>query len=220
MGRSAGTEQCPVAPRPPAARRSRRLRGAMAGHSSSSRWHPPQCRKLLSAALVLGLVLTLAPAKAIATAPGAETDRSVGAAEGPQPVVAAPGAAASAASPPPPPPSEKFSLIIVFRDASSLAALRAMCNPSPMLYRLFHRGLGLPADCHMPGMCRRIYTETIVGGWAGLRVTGGHAADSEGHLEGLVSTGGGRLSWWGAACGSALWHARIWLSSCSGRIPA
>lgn len=31
--------------------------------------------------------------------------------------------------------------------------------------RLFYRGLRLPADCHMPGMCHRIYSQTIAGGW-------------------------------------------------------
>lgn len=81
------------------------------------------------------------------------------------PSPAAAGASAAAASDPAPPPAgpEKFSLIVVFRDAASLAALRAMCTPSSILFRLFYRGLGLPADCHMPGMCRRIYSSTIIG---------------------------------------------------------
>jgi hypothetical protein len=57
-------------------------------------------------------------------------------------------------------------LIVVFRDASTLARLRMMCTTSPLIYRLFYRALRLPADCYMPGVCRRIYTETISG--AGL----------------------------------------------------
>ncbi|KAI3433663.1 hypothetical protein D9Q98_003472 [Chlorella vulgaris] len=38
-----------------------------------------------------------------------------------------------------------------------------MCNTSPLLYRLFSRALRLPLECHMPGACRRIYSETISG---------------------------------------------------------
>ncbi|KAL4418998.1 hypothetical protein ABPG77_000863 [Micractinium sp. CCAP 211/92] len=78
---------------------------------------------------------------------------------------AATSAAAPATSDPASPPAEpaKFSLIVVFRDVKSLAALRTICTPSQVLFRLFYRGLGLPADCHMPGMCRRIYSSTIIG---------------------------------------------------------
>lgn len=54
-------------------------------------------------------------------------------------------------------------MIIVFREAATLARLRMMCNTSPLLYRLFYRALRLPADCHMPGVCKRIYSQTISG---------------------------------------------------------
>ncbi|EFN59363.1 hypothetical protein CHLNCDRAFT_137826 [Chlorella variabilis] len=70
-------------------------------------------------------------------------------------VSAAPAAAAAAGA--------KFSMIVVLRDASTLARLRMMCATSPLMYRLFYRALRLPADCHMPGVCKRIYSQTISG---------------------------------------------------------
>ena len=54
-------------------------------------------------------------------------------------------------------------MIVVLRDASTLARLRMMCATSPLMYRLFYRALRLPADCHMPGVCKRIYSQTISG---------------------------------------------------------
>ncbi|PSC68852.1 serine protease [Micractinium conductrix] len=63
-----------------------------------------------------------------------------------------------------PAPEERFSMIIVLRDAASLARLRAMCAPSTLLFRLWMRKMGLKADCQMPpAVCRRIYSETIIG---------------------------------------------------------
>jgi hypothetical protein len=89
-------------------------------------------------------------------------------AEGPQPLgpPATEAANTSAnASPTAGTATSKFSMIIVFRDATTLARLRMMCNTLPLLYRLFYRALRLPADCHMPGVCKRIYSQTISGGW-------------------------------------------------------
>ncbi len=54
-------------------------------------------------------------------------------------------------------------MIVVFRDASTLARLRMLCETSPLMYRLFYRSLRLPADCHMPHVCKRIYSSTISG---------------------------------------------------------
>lgn len=38
-----------------------------------------------------------------------------------------------------------------------------MCNGSVLMFRTFARGMGLPLDCHMPGMCRRIYSSAVMG---------------------------------------------------------
>lgn len=124
------------------------------------------------AVILCVVLLTGSDSAAGQPAPLAEAPLVAAVAGAPQgaalPTAASPSAAAAVAagtSSPAAAPAEptKFSLIVVFRDAASLAALRAMCTPSPILFRLFHRGLGLPADCHMPGMCRRIYSSTIIG---------------------------------------------------------
>lgn len=58
--------------------------------------------------------------------------------------------------------SETFPMLVVFRPRY-LAALRAMCIRNPLMHRLAARPLGLPFDCHMPGVCRRVYTSAVVG---------------------------------------------------------
>lgn len=85
--------------------------------------------------------------------------------EGPQPLaatasaVATPAAAANSTAA----PADKYPMIVVFRDAATLAKLRLMCGKSAVIFRLFARALALPPDCYMPGACRRIYSQTISG---------------------------------------------------------
>lgn len=72
---------------------------------------------------------------------------------------AAPAAANAPAAPPPP----RFPVIVVFRDLKSVLSLRAMCHPNPLIFRLRAAPLDLPAECHLPGICRRVYSTAIFG---------------------------------------------------------
>jgi hypothetical protein len=140
----------------------------------------------LPAALFLALLLTVASAApsgatADSGAPvieGAAAAEQVTAAEGPLAATIAASTAAKAnastnATAAASGGAPKFGLIIVFREAATLARLRVMCNARPLVYRLFSRGLRLPADCYMPGVCRRIYSNTIFGEAAGLAAFAG-----------------------------------------------
>lgn len=44
-----------------------------------------------------------------------------------------------------------------------MLSLRAICTPSSLIFRLRAAPLGLPSDCHMPNICRRIYSTAIFG---------------------------------------------------------
>ena len=148
--------------------------GASSGHARCRQQQRAQPRGALGAWLPLCLLLCLAAAAGPRAAAQA---------------VAVSGAATASlqAALSAPAPEERFSMIIVLRDAASLARLRAMCAPSTLLFRLWMRKMGLKADCQMPpAVCRRIYSETIIGaGRAGGRV-GGEAGSWRGLGGGIT----------------------------------
>jgi subtilisin family serine protease len=58
---------------------------------------------------------------------------------------------------------ERFSIIVIFRDLKSIFSLRAMCHPNPLVFHLRAAPLRLPDYCHMPNICRRVYSTAIFG---------------------------------------------------------
>lgn len=127
------------------------------------------CSWRLAAALLVALALAAAVPRADAAQPASEAAATrEGAASVAERVAALSSSSGGSGSPKSssgsgPSTHQTFPLIIVFREASTLARLRVMCNSSPLIYRLFARGLSLGPDCYMPGICRRIYSKTVPG---------------------------------------------------------
>ena len=59
--------------------------------------------------------------------------------------------------------SDRFPIIVIFHDLRSTFALRAICDPNPLIFRLRATPLGLSPDCHIPGICRRIFSNVVFG---------------------------------------------------------
>jgi len=57
----------------------------------------------------------------------------------------------------------KSPFIFLLQDLDSLIRLKAMCLNAPLSYRFAALRLGLPADCHIPGICRRVYSTALFG---------------------------------------------------------
>lgn len=61
---------------------------------------------------------------------------------------------------------ENRDVIVTLKDFHSLISLRAMCSRTAVGYKIKAAALGLPDDCHMPHICRRVYS-TLFSGFAG-----------------------------------------------------
>lgn len=57
-------------------------------------------------------------------------------------------------------------VIVTLKDFHSLISLRAMCSKTEVGYKIKAAALGLPGECYMPHICRRIYS-TLFSGFSG-----------------------------------------------------
>lgn len=59
--------------------------------------------------------------------------------------------------------NETFAMIVVFKDLGSVARLRAMCSLTRVGFNKRARLFGLTPECHMPFLCRRVYSSALFG---------------------------------------------------------
>lgn len=59
--------------------------------------------------------------------------------------------------------SDSFNLIVQVKTLRDILKFKAMCQPSPVAFKIAAKAMGLPEDCHMPGAYRRLFTNAIFG---------------------------------------------------------
>lgn len=67
---------------------------------------------------------------------------------------------------PAPAPSEANAttdLIVVFEDIFYIPKLNLMCGTSPLRFKMLAPVFGLSTECHMPGLCQHVFSNTIFG---------------------------------------------------------
>ena len=62
--------------------------------------------------------------------------------------------------------AETKNVIVTLKDFHSLISLRVMCSKTSIGYKIKSAALGLPEECYMPHICRRVYS-TLFSGFSG-----------------------------------------------------